>query len=280
MAVLALKKDHEVYCLFRKHAVEIGVPLMLDITDGEKLLKTVFELKPQAIIHTAAYTDVDGCEANKELAWRVNAEATRNIAEASAENGSHMVYVSTDYVFDGEKGLYLEEDQPNPVNYYGFTKLKGEEFVKKHAWEWCIARTSVVYGWSLTGKLNFATWVINSLKQGREVKALTDQYVSPTLNTNLAEMLLEISERKITEVLHTAGATRVSRHEYALKLAEAFSLEKELVKPATMREIPWKARRPRDSSLNICKALNMLNAKPLSLGQALRDFACCTGFLG
>ncbi len=244
---------------------------MLDITDREKLLKTVSEVKPHAIIHTAAYTDVDGCEANRDLAWRVNAEATRSIAEASAENGSHMVYVSTDYVFDGEKGLYVEEEQTNPVNYYGFTKLKGEEYVKKYAMEWCIARTSVVYGWSPTGKPNFATWVINSLKQGREVKALTDQYVSPTLNTNLAEMLLEIAERKITGVVHTAGATRVSRHEHALKLAEAFDLKKELVKPATMSDIPWKAKRPRDSSLNVSKALNMLNAKPLSLDQALQE---------
>lgn len=268
---IALKKGHEVYSLYREHAVNMGVPLMLDIADEEKLLKTVSRIKPDAIIHTAAYTDVDGCEANRGIAWRVNADATKKIALASAENSSHMIFISTDYVFDGEKGLYLEDDKPNPINYYGFTKLKGEEFVKEYAAEWCIARTSVIYGWSLTGKLNFATWLINNLRQGREIKAITDQYVSPTLNTNLAQMLLEIVERNITGVLHTAGATRVSRYEYALKLAEAFSLDRELVKPATMSDIPWKAKRPRDSSLNVSKALNMLNAKPLSLDQALQE---------
>ncbi|MEM0171605.1 dTDP-4-dehydrorhamnose reductase [Thermofilum sp.] len=277
---VALKKGHEVYSFYREHAVKMGVPIMIDITDGEKLLKTVSQIKPHAIIHTAAYTDVDGCEANRDLAWRVNADATKKIAIASTENGSHMVYVSTDYVFDGEKGLYLEEDQPNPVNYYGFTKLKGEEFVKEHAVEWCIARTSVIYGWSLTGKLNFATWLINNLRQGKEIRALIDQYVSPTLNTNLAQMLLEIAERNITGVLHTAGATRVSRYEYATKLAEALNLRKELIKPATMSDIPWKAKRPRDSSLNVSKALNMLNAKPLSLDQALREMKKTMGIDG
>ncbi len=271
VARLALEKGHEVYCLYREHAVNIGVPLTLDITDGGRLLKTISEVKPNAIIHTAAYTDVDGCEANRDLAWRVNAEATRSIAEASAENGSHMVYVSTDYVFDGEKGLYLEDDQTNPVNYYGFTKLKGEEFVKEYAVEWCIARTSVIYGWSLTGKPNFATWVINNLRQRKEVNALIDQYVSPTLNTNLAEMLLEVAERRITGVLHASGATRINRYMFALKLAEAFSLDKDLVKPAEMRSISWKARRPRDSSLNVDKASTLLKAKPLKLEQALRN---------
>jgi len=101
----------------------------------------------------------------------------------------------------------------------------------------------VIYGWSLKHKLNFATWLLNNLNRGKEVKALTDQYVSPTLNTNLAEMLLEIAERKITEILHTAGATKASRHEFALGLAEVFKLNTDLVKPARMNEVSW---RPKD----------------------------------
>jgi len=96
-----------------------------------------------------------------------------------------------------------------------------------------------------------------------------DQYVSPTLNTNLAEMLLEIAERRITGILHTAGATRVSRQEFALKLAEVFNLNMDLIKSAKMNEMPWKAKRPKDSSLNVSRALALLNAKPLKLNQAL-----------
>jgi dTDP-4-dehydrorhamnose reductase len=266
---LASEKGHEVYSIYKEHPINLGKPINLNLTDKSQVFETIIKLKPQAIVHAAAYTDVDGCEINQDLAWKVNAEATKHIAVASASVGSHLIYVSTDYVFDGEKGLYSEQDQPNPISYYGYTKLKGEEFVKEHAQQWCIARASVIYGWSPTQKPNFATWLINNLNQGKEVKVLIDQYVSPTLNTNLAQMLLEIAERKITGTLHTAGATRASRHEFALKLAKTFNLNINLIKPAKMNEIPWKAQRPKDSSLNVNKAAALLNAKPQKLNQAL-----------
>jgi len=266
---LALESGHEVYSLHNKHPTNFGVSIRLDLTDKSKVSKVVSRLKPEAIIHAAAYTDVDGCEINKDQAWRVNAEATRHIATASASVGAHLTYVSTDYVFNGKKGLYSEEDNPNPINYYGYTKLKGEEFVRKQGKEYCIARPSVVYGWGRTDKPNFSMWLINSLDQGSEVKILTDQYVSPTLNTNLAEMLLEIMHRRITGILHTAGATRTNRYKFALKLAETFGLTTDLVKPAKIDQMLWKARRPYDSSLNVSRASALLNVKPLRLKQAL-----------
>lgn len=269
VAQLALEKGYQVYAIYKEHTISIGIPVKLDLTNREELLKVISKRKPDAIIHTAAYTDVDGCEINRDLAWKTNGEATKDIAKVSASIGSHLTYVSTDYVFDGEKGFYTEDDSPNPISYYGYTKLKGEEFVKEHAKEWCIARPSVIYGWGPTHKQNFATWLINNLNQRKEVKILTDQHVSPTLNTNLAEMLIEIAERKIHGILHTAGATRISRHEFALKLAEVFHLNRDLAKPARMHEMSWKAKRPRDSSLNVSKAVGMLNQKPLTLNQAL-----------
>ena len=268
VAQLALERGHEVYSIYKGHPPNFGTPIKLDLTNQSKLSKVIVKLKPEAIIHSAAYSNVEDCETNRDLAWKINAEATKHVATASANINSHITYVSTDYVFDGEKGLYTEEDKTNPISYYGYTKLKGEEFIKEHATKWCIARPSVLYGW-LNHKQHFATWLINSLNQKKEVKVLKDQYISPTLNTNLAEMLLEISERKITRIVHTAGDTRVSRHEYALKLAEVFNLNMNLIKPAKMDEIPWKARRPRDSSLNVNKANALLNSKPLKLNHAL-----------
>jgi len=266
---LALEKNHEIYSIHKENPTSLGKPIKLDLTDQNQVYQTIIKLNPQAIIHAAAYTDVDGCETNRDLAWKVNAEATKQIAIASARINSHLTYVSTDYVFDGQKRLYSEEDPPNPISYYGYTKLKGEEFIKEHAEQWCTARASVIYGWSQTPKLNFATWIINNLKQGKEVKTLTDQYVSPTLNTNLATMLLDITERKITGILHTAGATRANRYKFALKLAETFNLNTNLIKPAKINEMPWKAQRPKDSSLNVNKAATILNQKPLKLNQAL-----------
>jgi dTDP-4-dehydrorhamnose reductase len=266
---LALKEGHEVYSLFKEHPVNLGIAVRLDLANGDEVADVIGRLKPEAVIHTAAYTNVDGCESDKELAWKVNAEATKHIARASTNINAHLTYVSTDYVFDGEKGLYSEEDQPNPISYYGYTKLKGEEFVKEQAEGWCIARTSVIYGWKQTEKLNFATWLITSLNQGKEIKVVTDQFVSPTLNANLAEMILEIAERRPTGTLHTAGATRVSRLEFALRLAEVFNLNRHLIEPAKMNEMPWSAKRPKDSSLNVSKAKVFLNAKPLELDEAL-----------
>jgi len=270
---LALEKDHKVYAIYKEHKISLGIPVQLDLTDREKLLQVIPQCKPDAIIHTAAYTNVDDCEVNRDLAWKVNIEATKHIAMASTGINSHLIYVSTDYVFDGEKGFYIENDDPNPINYYGYSKLKGEEFVRQYAEEWCIARPSVIYGWAPVHKQNFATWLLNNVNQGKEVRVLTDQYVSPTLNTNLAEMLIEIAERKVTGILHTAGSTRVSRCEFALRLAEVFNLNNDLIKPAKMDEMLWKAKRPRDSSLNVSKALALLNQKPQELSQALQSLA-------
>lgn len=264
---LALEKGNEVYSVYKEHPTNLGKPIKLDLTVKDQVSMTFAELKPQAIIHTAAYADVDGCEIKRDLAWKVNAEATKHIARASARVGSHLTCVSTDYVFDGERGYYSEEDQPNPISYYGYTKLMGEEFVKEYANEWCIARPSVIYGW-FREKLNFATWLLSNLDKGKEVKVLIDQHVSPTLNTNLAGMVLEISERKITGILHTAGATRVSRHEFAIELAKAFNLSEDLIKPATTNEMSWSAKRPKNSSLNVNKAMTLLSQKPLELDLA------------
>ncbi len=264
----ALNRNHEVYSVYNEHPTDSGNPIKLNLTEKSQISSIISKVNPQAIIHTAGYTDVEGCETNKDIAWKTNVEATKNLATSSGQN-IHMTYVSTDYVFDGNKGLYTEEDPPNPINHYGYTKLKGEEAIKQHASQWCIARPSVIYGWGLPHRLNFATWLTTNLENGKEVNVLTDQYVSPTLNTNLANMLIEISEKRITGILHTAGATRINRYQYALNLAEIFNLRTDLVKPAKTNEMQWKAQRPKDSSLNISKAATLLNQKPLELFKAL-----------
>ena len=199
----------------------------------------------------------------------INAEATRRLALLSSRIDAHLIYVSTDYVFDGEKGLYKEYDVANPINYYGYTKLAGERFVRRDSKRWTIARTSVIYGWGGT-KQNFATWLIKNLSLSKEVKVVTDQYVSPTLNVNLAGMLIEIAERGLIGIYHTAGAERVSRYDFAIELAEVFGLKKELIKKTTMAKIAWRAKRPKDSSLDITKAMTKLKEyKPMNLRQSL-----------
>jgi dTDP-4-dehydrorhamnose reductase len=243
--------------------------LKMDITSRNEVLRIISEFKPDVVIHTAAETDVDGCEVNKDRAWDVNVEGTKNIAEACAEVGTPPVYVSTDYVFDGEKGLYDEDDKPNPINYYGLTKLEGEKHIAKIGGH-LIARTSVLYGWH-RWKKNFATWVLESLKQKKRITVVDDHYNSPTLADNLAELLLEAVENGLTGLYHIAGRERISRFKFALEIAKTFGLDSELVKQIKMAELKaWVARRPRDSSLRVDKIQRELKTRLLSISEGLR----------
>jgi dTDP-4-dehydrorhamnose reductase len=269
LAELALRKNLEVYAVSSQHQSPYGTPIQLDVSDKNAVEQTFKKIRPDTVVHAAALTDVDKCEKEKELAWKINVEGTENIVNSSKKNRTFLIYISTDYIFDGEKGLYKENDPPNPINHYGFTKLKAEQHVKRLK-EYCIARPSVIYGTTpAAGKVNFALWLINKLKRKEEVKITTDQWNSPTLNTNLAEMTLEIIERKITGVHHLSGATRISRYDFSKLLAQIFNLDGSLIIPSTSPEFHWTAKRPKDSSLNIEKTKQILKTKPLTIDQAL-----------
>ena len=158
---------------------------------------------------------------------------------------------------------------PDPINYYGLTKLKAEEIVQTQA-EYFIARPSVIYGSTpAAGKVNFALWLIETLRKGERVKIVTDQWNTPTLNTNLAEMTLEVIERRLTGIYHLCGATRVSRFEFAEQIADAFGLDKGLIDSVLSSQFTWPAKRPMDSSLDTSKAQKTLKNKPLEMDKAL-----------
>jgi len=268
---LAIRKNYEVYSAYSQHKPLHGTQIRFDVSNKNAVEKIFEKIKPEAVVHAAALTNVDKCELEKELAWKTNIEGTENIAKSCKKHQVFLVYVSTDYVFDGEKGMYKETDKPAPINYYGLTKLKGEESVKNLTNKYCIARPSVIYGSiPATGKINFALWLLDKLKRKEKAKIVTDQWNSPTLNTNLANEILEVLERKLTGIFHLAGATRLSRHEFAKLLAETFSLDRNLIKPVSSKEISWIAKRPKDSSLNVDKACQTLRNKPQKIHEALK----------
>jgi len=214
---------------------------------------------------------VELCETQRELANTINYGATRTIARSAREMNAFVVYVSTDYVFDGEKGMYRETDDPSPINFYGFSKLKGEQAIRDLLSDYLIARSSVIYGSvPASGKMNFALWLLDVLGNGKSATVVTDQYVSPTLNTNLAEMILDAIDRRITGTLHLAGASRVSRYEFALCLCKEWGLRSSLLQEASMRSMKWVAKRPRDSSLDVSKAMTSLRIKPLTVSESLK----------
>lgn len=273
LAKLADKSGHTVYSLYNSHPTTIGISQQVDITNPQTVNKAFAASRPDVVFHTASLTDVDLCETNPQVAMRVNGEATGFISAACKEIGSYLIYVSTDYVFDGGRGHYSEEDEPAPINVYGRSKLAGEQEMARHRVESCVARTSVVYGWGRSHRPNFATWVHSKLAANESVEVVKDQFSSPTLNTHLARMLLEVAEQRITGVLHVAGSTRTSRYDFALMLAEQFGFNRDLVTPKRADPKGWKARRPHDSSLNVAKAQRTLTNKPAPLVEALKEFA-------
>jgi dTDP-4-dehydrorhamnose reductase len=255
VAELAFSEGHEVYSAFNQHTINYGYPVKMDLTDLDSCRRVFENARPEAVVHSAALTNVDLCEVEKETAWRINVYGTELIARLCKEFNCFMVFISTDYVFSGEKGLYSEVDQPDPINYYGYTKLKAEEAVRSILNGYCIVRTSVIFGSKpAAGKINFALWVLESLKQKRKINVVIDQINSPTLNTSLAEAILEILDRKLMGLYHIAGATPISRYDFACLLAEEFKLERELIQPTTSDKINWVAKRPKNASLNVAKA--------------------------
>jgi dTDP-4-dehydrorhamnose reductase len=262
----------EVMAAYREHLPSDGTPTKLDLTQPRSIPAYVEKIRPSLIFHAAAITDVDFCERNPGLANLVNGEATGKIGEAAVELGSFVVYVSTDYVFDGKKGSYHEEDSPHPVNLYGESKLLGEKMLKDSGAEYSIARASVVYGWGRGHRPNFATWVLRQLRSKQPVNALEGHFASPTLNSNLASMLIEIAHKRLEGVIHLAGATRVDRYNFALRIAETFGLDQGLIRPVQPDSMGWTATRPQDSSLNVDKAMKHLESKPLQLNEALAQF--------
>jgi len=242
----------------------------VDFLDLNKLVDFVNMVKPEVIIHTAALGDVDKCESDKELAWRVNVDATLILTRESLKYNAYFLYLSTDYVFDGERGLYKEEDIPNPVNYYGLTKLIAENIVRSALSRYSIVRTSHIYGFGM-GRINFARAVVESLSKGQRVRALVDQWLSPTLNTLLAKAIRELIEIEYTGVIHVAGE-RVSRYDFAKAIARKFSFNEGLIEPTTMRDIHFKAKRPRDSSLDVSKARKLIKTDFYTLENSLNVF--------
>jgi len=265
------KSGYRIYAQYNSHEIpsmDYVTKVKIDfINEMDKLVNMLNEVKPDAIIHTAALGDVDKCEIDKALAWKINVEATHAIAKMGGKLGSYIVYLSTDYVFDGEKGLYKEEDTPNPVNYYGLTKLVAENIVRSSTNNFSVVRTSHIYGFGM-GRENFARYVIKALSQKQKVRALTDQWLSPTLNTLLAKAIVEIIERRYVGIIHVAGE-RTSRYEFAKAIAKKFGFDENLIEPISISEIRFVAKRPRDSSLDISKAKSIIKTDFYSLKNAL-----------
>jgi dTDP-4-dehydrorhamnose reductase len=235
----------------------------MDITKDVNLIKS---LSPDYIVLTAALTDVDLCESNRNAAWNVNALGPERVAAAAKKIGAKLIYISTDYVFNGERGMYMESDPVSPINFYGESKLAGEKIVQQICPDCIVARSSVLYGWNPV-RHNFVTWAIEQMKKGIKINVVKDQCNSPTLASNLAEMILQIRDSE--GLFHACGSERISRYDFVIDIARAFELDESLVNPITSDLLNWKAKRPKDSSMDISRISNF--TKPLNVKDGLKS---------
>jgi dTDP-4-dehydrorhamnose reductase len=271
---LALQRGHDVISGYKDHVPRYGKPMAFDLTQSAQVRRVFSEVHPDVVINAAAMTDVDKCELEAEAAFAANSKAVSNIVNAAKETESFVVQVSTDYVFDGEKGSYSESDKSRPVNKYGQSKLEGEEAVMNEVDKqmWSIARSSVIYGWGRASRPNAATFVYEKLSGGESIRMARDLFSSPTLNTNLSAMLIEIAERQLPGIIHVAGATRLNRFDFAVGLAKTFGLDAALIRAVQAKDLHWTAKRPKDSSLAIVRAQKLLRSAPLDIGSAYKAF--------
>lgn len=218
----------------------------LDITDENAVNKTVKEIKPDLIVHCAAYTNVDKAENDYNNAYKLNVTGTSNVAKAAAKEDAAIVYISTDYVFDGSKNTpYLPTDTPNPLSAYGKTKFLGEEEVKKYCKKFYIARTAWLYG--IHGK-NFAETMISLAQKMPELKVVNDQTGSPTWTVDLITGILKLL-KKPYGIYHLSGEGETTWYGFAKKIFELENMEVNL-KPCTTDEFPRDAKRPQYSYMN------------------------------
>ncbi len=267
----ALDAGHDVTGLARDlRPASPGIVLMpVDLRQEAAAAAAVAQARPDVVIHAAAMTDVDACERNPAEAYAANVAASAHVAVAAAAGGAHLVYVSTDYVYDGESGPYRETDAPAPRGAYAHSKWLGEEVTRLLHPAVTIARTAVVHGYPGGARANFSSWLIDALTQGKKLNVFVDQIVTPTLADNLAAMLLELGTRRMTGLFHTADADSLSRVDYARRLAAVFGFDPTLITPVPMASVALPAPRPRNSSLLTEKIAGAIETKPMTIDAVL-----------
>ncbi|PZX50206.1 SDR family oxidoreductase [Algoriphagus chordae] len=242
----------------------------LEITDAAQVAQTLGDINPDVIIHGAAMTHVDQCEQNQEACYDANVNATAYLIKAAEAANAHFIFVSTDFIFSGEEGPLDENAIPAPVNYYGETKLIGEEMVMKSKAKWAIARTVLVFGIAHDmSRTNIVLWVKSSLEAGKEIQVVDDQFRTPTLAEDLAAGCILIAEKEAEGVFNISGPDFLTPYEMANTTADFFGLNKDLIKRADSSTFTQPAKRPLKTGFVITKAREQLGFEPKTFRTAI-----------
>jgi len=246
----------------------------LDITNQQEVISVFESFRPNVLIHTAAMTNVDECETDKKGCWQLNTKAVGYLITASEKIDCHIVHVSTDFIFDGTHGPLMETALPNPINYYGESKLEAEKFIMKSACTWAIARTVLVYGITHNmSRSNIILWVKNSLERGTKIKVVDDQWRTPTLAEDLANGCYLLAENKSTGIFNISGKDFLTPYDMAIMTAEYFNLDKSLIEKTDGSKFQQTAKRPPKTGFIIDKASNILGYQPHSFKEGIAILA-------
>jgi dTDP-4-dehydrorhamnose reductase len=242
----------------------------MDILDPEQVKEVVEQYKPDAIIHTAAMTNVDTCEDEKELAYALNVEAVQTLIALCELRQIQLIHLSTDFIFDGEDGPYKEEALPNPLSYYGETKLEAEELLKNSNAHWVVLRTILVYGIVADmSRSNIVLWAKNALEKGLPLQIVNDQWRMPTLAEDLAEICLLAVAKSAQGIYNASGKDMMSISELVAEVADYWKLNKGLINEVSGKTLNQKAKRPGKTGFDLSKSIAELGYNPHSFQQGL-----------
>lgn len=242
----------------------------LDITKKEEV-ETVFEAeKPDVIIHTAAMTNVDQCETEKDACWDLNVKAVEYLLEASKKHNSFFVHLSTDFIFDGKEGPYDEKAEANPLSFYGWSKYAAEKLVINSNVKWAIARTVLVYGIAHDmSRTNIILWVKNSLEQGKSINVVNDQWRTPTLAEDLADGCILIAQKEAEGIFNISGKDLLNPFQMAIMTADYFNLDKSLITEVDGTKFTQPAKRPAKTGFILDKPIEVLGYNPKTFQEGI-----------
>lgn len=233
----------------------------VDFTDRKELKKVCLKERPDIIVNTSAITNVDYCEKNRKEAWNVNVRGVENLVQMCRVLDAHLIHFSSDYVFDGRLGPYTETDVPNPVNYYGKTKLASENVCATGNISYTVVRTNVIYGATAHLRVDFVLWVLNKLNEGKPFNVVNDQFNNPTLTDDLAYATSRLIIKKRTGIYNVAGSDYLSRYDFALAIAKVFKYENTQIGTMCTDDLKQLAKRPLQAGLITFKSETDLGIK-------------------
>jgi dTDP-4-dehydrorhamnose reductase len=244
----------------------------LDITDVAAFDRVVAEQQPDVLYLAAYLPNVDYCEQYPDVTHVTNVGGIVNAVRVANHHGCKLVFLSSEYVFDGESGPYDETAAPKPLSVYGWQKLAAEHYIAAFARDWLIVRTTVVFSWESQGK-NFVYRLRGTLERGERIKVPADQVSSPTYAPDLVHAMTALVEENKRGVFHVAGPRVVNRYEFAVAAAEAFDLDRDLIVPVTTAELKQAARRPLNAGLLVDKVQRVLGRPMPDFRDGLREMA-------